>query len=283
MEPWFAFYECAAAPLPANTEENPLLPARPRTRALLHCTRVCCYCCPPLIICMLGPQCRPHLFRVAAQHFIRHAFGNMWDVLMEISFSPMMASYLTYLGSESLAKSMSAPDENYAREIMQVLSSCGHHCHPHLPDAPFASLLCRPLAALLDWPLAGASAAADGHHCHPHLHDLMPPSPPSLHRPVPSTCASDSSTKMGRKKLDGGGEPLPRTTTRTSSHSPRRGRASTSSHGAPIWRAPAAPPAATSSTPCGFLQSPASRTPTAQAPVEICSQSGISTTATSGE
>lgn len=69
MEPWFAFYECAAAPLPANTEENPLLPARPRTRALLHCTRVCCYCCPPLIICMLGPQCRPHLFRVAAQHF----------------------------------------------------------------------------------------------------------------------------------------------------------------------------------------------------------------------
>ena len=57
--------------------------------------------------------------------FIRHAFGNLWDVLMEISFSPMMSSYLTYLGSESLAKSMSAPDENYAREIMQRMLTGG--------------------------------------------------------------------------------------------------------------------------------------------------------------
>ena len=54
--------------------------------------------------------------------FIRHAFGSMWDVLMEISFSPMMSSYLTFLGSESLAKSSTAPDENYAREVMQLFS-----------------------------------------------------------------------------------------------------------------------------------------------------------------
>jgi hypothetical protein len=54
--------------------------------------------------------------------FVRHAFGNMWDLLREISFSPMMSSYLTFVGSESLAKSKSAPDENYAREIMQLFS-----------------------------------------------------------------------------------------------------------------------------------------------------------------
>ena len=59
---------------------------------------------------------RPHSI------LVRYAFGNLRDVLMEISFSPMMSSYLTFLGSNSLAKSKSAPDENYAREIMQLFS-----------------------------------------------------------------------------------------------------------------------------------------------------------------
>ena len=131
MEPWFAFYECAAAPLPANTEEPTPPSSAPHARS---CTVLVC---AAIAARRLSYAC---LDRNAAlvcsvwlrSIFIRHAFGNMWDVLMEISFSPMMASYLTYLGSESLAKSMSAPDENYAREVMQlfsiglwqVLSSC---------------------------------------------------------------------------------------------------------------------------------------------------------------
>ena len=89
--------------------------------------------------------------------FIRHAFGNMWDVLMEISFSPMMSSYLTYLGSESLAKSMSAPDENYAREIMQRMLTGGRtRCLGKA--APCANVLSSipGSSSLLDWPLAGA-------------------------------------------------------------------------------------------------------------------------------
>ena len=51
---------------------------------------------------------------------VRNAFGNMHTILKEVSYSGMMASYLTYQDSESLAASGTVPDENYARESMQV-------------------------------------------------------------------------------------------------------------------------------------------------------------------
>jgi len=54
--------------------------------------------------------------------FVRHAFGSLRDILTEVSYSPMMAVYLTYLGSKSFASSGSVPDENYAREVMQLFS-----------------------------------------------------------------------------------------------------------------------------------------------------------------
>ena len=54
--------------------------------------------------------------------FVRHAFGNLRDVIREVSYSPMMGDYLTYHGSNSLAYSSTAPDENYAREVMQLFS-----------------------------------------------------------------------------------------------------------------------------------------------------------------
>ncbi|KAL7569362.1 hypothetical protein ACA910_010449 [Epithemia clementina (nom. ined.)] len=60
--------------------------------------------------------------------FVKHAFGNYRDVLKEVSYSPMMASFLSYHESKSTAYHMSEndvyrhPDENYAREIMQLFS-----------------------------------------------------------------------------------------------------------------------------------------------------------------
>ncbi|KAJ8608978.1 hypothetical protein CTAYLR_008963 [Chrysophaeum taylorii] len=54
--------------------------------------------------------------------FVRHAFGNLRDVLRDVSFSPMMAHYLTYLGSAQYDGNDGFPDENYAREFMQLFT-----------------------------------------------------------------------------------------------------------------------------------------------------------------
>jgi uncharacterized protein (DUF1800 family) len=80
---------------------------------------------------------------------VRHAFGNYRDLLREVSFSPMMGKYLTHLrnrkfeitptcqgvgdcnsdttppfqiNSYSAGNNGNEPDENYAREIMQLFS-----------------------------------------------------------------------------------------------------------------------------------------------------------------
>ena len=50
---------------------------------------------------------------------VRHAGGNLRDLMREASYSPVMATWLTYMNSASLAYSGTKPDENYAREIMQ--------------------------------------------------------------------------------------------------------------------------------------------------------------------
>jgi len=60
--------------------------------------------------------------------FVRNAFGNYRDILKEVSYSPMMGEMLSYLESRSAAyvarveKRVSRPDENYAREIMQLFT-----------------------------------------------------------------------------------------------------------------------------------------------------------------
>ena len=60
--------------------------------------------------------------------FVRNAFGNFFDVLKEVTFSPIMAEMLTYKDSKSLAYQIERngaelfPDENYSREIMQLFS-----------------------------------------------------------------------------------------------------------------------------------------------------------------
>jgi uncharacterized protein (DUF1800 family) len=51
------------------------------------------------------------------------ALGNFWNVLRDVTLCPAMGTYLTYMGSQ-LANPLngSEPDENYAREIMQLFT-----------------------------------------------------------------------------------------------------------------------------------------------------------------
>merc|ERR1719310_535354 len=54
--------------------------------------------------------------------FVRHAFGNFRDVLREVTYSPLMGAYLTFRGNAALDYANNFPDENYAREIMQLFT-----------------------------------------------------------------------------------------------------------------------------------------------------------------
>ena len=45
--------------------------------------------------------------------FVRHAFGSLRDVMREVSYSPMMGTYLTFLSNRAIAYDGSYPDENF--------------------------------------------------------------------------------------------------------------------------------------------------------------------------
>lgn len=54
---------------------------------------------------------------------IEHALGNYEDLLYEVSINPLMGRYLSSLGNQRVNLSSGRfPDENYAREIMQLFS-----------------------------------------------------------------------------------------------------------------------------------------------------------------
>jgi len=64
---------------------------------------------------------------------VRNALGNYRTLLQEVTYSPMMARYLTYLRNRKFELNRSGstftagnngtqPDENYAREVMQLFS-----------------------------------------------------------------------------------------------------------------------------------------------------------------
>jgi len=52
---------------------------------------------------------------------VKDAFGNFEDLLHDVTYHPAMGKYLSYLGNAK-SKNGSHPDENYAREIMQLFS-----------------------------------------------------------------------------------------------------------------------------------------------------------------
>jgi uncharacterized protein (DUF1800 family) len=54
---------------------------------------------------------------------VRHAFGNYYDILREVTFHPVMGRYLSHVGNQKARPELNLyPDENYAREIMQLFS-----------------------------------------------------------------------------------------------------------------------------------------------------------------
>lgn len=54
---------------------------------------------------------------------VRHAFGNFHDLLYEVSVHPAMGIYLTHFeNSKTDLATNTFPDENYAREIMQLFT-----------------------------------------------------------------------------------------------------------------------------------------------------------------
>jgi len=55
--------------------------------------------------------------------FVRHAFGNYRDILGEVTLHPMMGRYLSHVGNQKADPSINRyPDENYAREVMQLFT-----------------------------------------------------------------------------------------------------------------------------------------------------------------
>ena len=55
--------------------------------------------------------------------FVRHAFGNFRDVLSEVTWSPHMGYYLSHIENRKAdVMKGTFPDENYAREVMQLFT-----------------------------------------------------------------------------------------------------------------------------------------------------------------
>lgn len=52
----------------------------------------------------------------------KHAFGNYRDLMEEVSLHPAMGVYLTHLRNQKEDGAGRVPDENYARELMQLFS-----------------------------------------------------------------------------------------------------------------------------------------------------------------
>ena len=62
---------------------------------------------------------------------VRHALGNYGDLLREVTFHPSMGWYLSHAGNQKADPSIPRyPDENYAREIMQLFTIGLWELHP---------------------------------------------------------------------------------------------------------------------------------------------------------
>lgn len=55
--------------------------------------------------------------------FVQHGFGNYFDILKKVALHPVMGVYLSHLGNQKANPALNLhPDENFAREIMQLFS-----------------------------------------------------------------------------------------------------------------------------------------------------------------
>jgi uncharacterized protein (DUF1800 family) len=67
---------------------------------------------------------------------VRHAFGNFRELLEDVTLSPVMGTYLSHLGNEKADTALNIrPDENYAREVMQLFTIGLKRLNPDGTDA----------------------------------------------------------------------------------------------------------------------------------------------------
>ncbi len=78
-----------------------------------------------LVISKVNSDLENYGYAVASYYdiFVRHAFGNYRDILMDVTLHPAMGSYLSHLNNpKSNPAEFTFPDENYGREFMQLFS-----------------------------------------------------------------------------------------------------------------------------------------------------------------
>lgn len=112
MEPWAVRY----TPLPHSAPC--LLCGSARYRCVAPVFRTC-----DAMLCARSTTLIPHCaLQVYYDIFVRNAFGSYRDILREVAYSPLMGDYLTYRQNRRYADRRNFPDENFAREIMQLFS-----------------------------------------------------------------------------------------------------------------------------------------------------------------
>lgn len=78
-----------------------------------------------LVISKENSDIRDYGYGVASYYdiFIRNAFGNFEDILLDVTLHPVMGKYLSHLNNpKSVPEENVFPDENYAREVMQLFA-----------------------------------------------------------------------------------------------------------------------------------------------------------------
>ena len=68
-------------------------------------------------------QRKSQLHATFKDHFQFNAFGNYRDLLQDVTYNPLMGRWLSYVGNRKAdPETGSQPDENYARELMQLFT-----------------------------------------------------------------------------------------------------------------------------------------------------------------
>jgi uncharacterized protein (DUF1800 family) len=90
-----------------------------------------------------------------------NAFGNYRDLLEKVTLNPMMGRYLTYLGNmKEDAAGTRTPDENYAREVMQLMTLGLYQLN--LDGTPKTDISGKPLAAYSSADISGLAKVFTG-------------------------------------------------------------------------------------------------------------------------
>ncbi|MEL7546317.1 MAG: DUF1800 family protein [Pseudomonadota bacterium] len=90
-----------------------------RQRAVFALSQIMVISAEPRAIGKLAPQSVPDYMDILQEH----AFGNYRDLLEAVTYSYAMGRYLTYFRNEKAnPETGRMPDENYAREIMQLFT-----------------------------------------------------------------------------------------------------------------------------------------------------------------